>query len=255
MAERISASSITAEEASQPWVRSWSTSVAANASPARLVSRGGRSARKGRQPDQARISRGSGEPDEASRRAVGHDQDRDPPGDLLSILESLPLQAIAAENVDCVCECRQGSLPIPHVPHRGSEHPETSSRGGENARCQSVRQRRHHAHIAGLSSEPSKASSVQGRVAATEADGELVAMRSAGHQQCPVGRMVGYPDRLVVDPLPCHKSLISRLVGSSSRPRAEWSVPFNAAAKPAPMPPRSSAQLNPWTNRRPAAPE
>ena len=41
-----------------------------------------------------------GEPDLAARSSIGHDDDRDKPGDLLRILHRLPFAAIAAQDID-----------------------------------------------------------------------------------------------------------------------------------------------------------
>ena len=73
---------------------------------------------------------------------VGHDQNRNLPGDFFAVVERFPLLAIAAQDVDRLGEARKRTVAVEHVAHRRSEEAERRARRAEHSRRQAVGQAR-----------------------------------------------------------------------------------------------------------------
>ena len=203
MACRISSGSATPEAGSQPEESKADTRVAAKASPARLVSAGGRARGKagtwilpGSPEGNVKRAQAPAGPSVTTRietfQAV-----------FLAVVERLPLLAVAAEEIDRAGESgdrdspdracfaspgrRAGSeRPGPRGPGPPADWAARPPRGGRRARRARGR----------------SASIRQGRVTAAKADRQLVAVGAAGHEQRPVRRTGPRPGSARDDRLP-----------------------------------------------------
>ena len=213
-AARINSSSTTPEAAFHPWSSNDAMKVAPKASPARFVSRGGNRLGNAAMLQEPGIAARVRVPHRASPRPIGHDQNRDLPAHLFAVFERLPLDSIAAQNIDRRRKPRNRKVAVEHVAHRRCEEPNASARRLQHARRQLVGQRGDDAKVARSLGKHGKRCRVDRRMTAAKADRQLVAELAARDQERPVGRTIGHSDRVVRDTVLDQAVLrLRRLVG------------------------------------------